>query len=580
MRNETLQSWILLVAAHTKPARIHWCEGSDAELAALSKQLQEHRELQPLNEQTYPGCYLHRDDTTHDTSLEQRRFVCTATRELAGPTNRWLNEPDAYRVVWPLFSNAMSGRTLYVVPYLLGPQRSKYAQVGVQLTDSPLLVLLLAALTRMGRVARQHLGSSSDFARGLHCLGGDPPGRRYLVQFPASQTSWCIGVPASEGAALLKSHVLGLSGALAPEEGYLAEHMAVARITRPSGARHYVAAAFPAGCGKTRLATLQPCFSGWEVELVADGLCWLRAGDDGRLWAMNPAAGIDGRIGDSDRRVDPATPAAFARDAILTNVAVRSDGSPWWEGSAEPPGEGLLDWRGNRWTRGAGTPAAHPDARFVTTGHHWSRLAGEFYSPLGVPLSALVFGGRRRDLAPLIFEATSWAHGVYAAATSRSEVCTGAVAAAGALRNDPMAMLPFCSYNVADYLEHWLRLGRQLHQPPRIFHANWFRRDAGGRLLWPGFGQNLRVLDWILARAERATDARLTPLGLLPNRLDTTGLDLHPDVLEQLLQVDVRGWLQETEASREFLERFGQRLPRALWREHHALVQRLRAATN
>lgn len=580
MKNDTLESWILLVAAHTKPSRIHWCEGGEAELTALRRQLEEDGTLQRLNEQTSPGCHLHRARPAQADLLEQRRFVCTPTPDTAGPTNRWLAEGEAYGVVWPLFARAMSGRTLYVVPYLLGSQRSKYAQVGIQLTDSPLLVLLLASMTRMGRVAREHLGSSSDFLRGLHCVGEAPPERAYLVQFPATQTSWSIGIDGSEGTALLKAHVLGLTGMLAPEEGYLAEHMAVARVTCPSGKRHYVAAALPGGCGKTRLATLRPCLPGWEVELVADGLCWLRVGDDGQLWAMNPAAGIDGRVGDSDRRVDPASAAALSRDSILINVAVRGDGSPWWEGCGEASGEDVLDWRGDAWQPGTGTRATHRGARFVTTGHHWSRLAGEFYSPQGVPLSALIFGGRRRTLTPLIFEARSWAHGVYMAATLRSEVCTGSSAAEGSLRNDPMAMLPFCSYNMADYLGHWLRLGQQLQRPPRIFHANWLRTDSGGRPLWPGFGQNLRLVDWSLARVERSVDARLTPIGLLPKQLDMTGLDLDPELLEQLLQVDVRGWLRETEASREFLERFGKRLPPALWREHHALVQRLHEAMN
>jgi phosphoenolpyruvate carboxykinase (GTP) len=432
----------------------------------------------------------------------------------------------------------------------------------------------------MGRVALEHLGSSSDFVRGLHCLAAREAECSYLVRFPATQTCWSIGTAYPKDATLFESHVLALAGSVAPEEGYLAEHMSVARVVNPDGVVRYVAAAFPSGCGKTCWATLLPSVSGWQVKLVADGACLLRVGEDGRLWALNPAAGIDGRVGEGSPSANPGNRAAQARDTIFINTALRSDGSPWWEGSGEPAGEGVLDWRGRAWRPGSVAPASHPNARFITAAQHFPDTSSLFYDPEGVPLSAILFGGRRRALVPLIFEATSWEHGVYVAATSRSEAVPGSARAAGMLYNDPMGMLPFVSYNMADYFGHWLRLGSQLSRPPQIFHVNWFRSDARGRLLWPGFGENIRVLDWLLERVERRIDARRTPIGLVPHALDTNGIDLDADTLDQLLQVDVRGWLQESEVSGEFLAQFGDCLPRALRREQQALVRRLLAATN
>ncbi|MEY4547348.1 MAG: hypothetical protein RL685_3543 [Pseudomonadota bacterium] len=569
----------MLVAAHTHPSRIHWCDGSDAELAELRASLQADGTLLRLNEDAYPGCFLHRT-LPKDAVPVEHRFVSTASQLDAGPTNQWLSEDDAYRLVWPLFAKAMSGRTLYVVPYLLASPRSKYAQVGVQLTDSPLVVLMMDKLTRMGRVALQHLGRSSDFVRGLHSLAAREAEHGYLVRFPATQTCWSIGTAYPKDATLFESHVLALAGSVAPEEGYLAEHMSVARVVNPDGVVRYVAAAFPSGCGKTRLATMLPSASGWQVKLVADGACLLRVGEDGRLWALNPAAGIDGRVGGGSLSASPGNRTSLARDTIFINTALRCDGSPWWEGSREPAGEGVLDWQGHAWRPGSDAPASHPNARFIMAAQHFPHTSGLFYDPEGVPLSAILFGGRRRALVPLIYEATSWEHGVYVAATSRSEVAPGSTRAAGALYNDPMGMLPFCSYNMADYFGHWLRLGSQLIRPPHIFHVNWFRSDERGRLLWPGFGENIRVLDWVLQRVERRIDARRTPIGCVPHALDTNGLDLDADTLDRLLQVDVRGWLQEAEVSGEFLAQFGDCLPRALQREQHALVRRLLAATN
>lgn len=580
MRNETLETWVLLATAHTTPARVHWCDGSEAELNELRDQLQAEGILQRLNERTHPGCFVHRSDPSDALRLEQRRFVCTPRRDDVGPTNQWLPEEEAYRSVWPLFAKAMSGRTLYVVPYLLGSPRSKFAQVGVQLTDSPWVVLLMHTLTRVGHVALEHLGRSSDFARGLHCLDSCRLERRFVVEFPATQTWWSIGTAHPESSTMLESHFLGLVGSLAPEEGYLGEHMAVARITDPAGLELCIGAAFPSGCGKTSFATLSPCLPGYRVEMVADGMALLRVGDDGRLWALNPAVGINGMIGDGQRREGLSGWAQRARNVIFTNVGLCSDGSPWWEGGGKPYRPEVRDWRGRAWTPGTHAAAAHPNARFIMAARDFPGLSTDFDAPDGVPLSAIFFGGRRSTLVPLIIEANSWEHGVYMAATSRSEVAPGLGEPSGVLRNDPMGMLPFCSYNMADRFRHWLGLGRQLRRRPRIFHVNWFRRDESGRLLWPGFGHNARVLDWALKRIQRSADAQSTPIGGIPRSLDMTGLSLGGDALERLLQVDVGGWLREAAANGIFLERFGKRLPPDLHREHRALLSRLQAATN
>jgi phosphoenolpyruvate carboxykinase (GTP) len=580
MRNEILEAWVARVAAYTCPARIHWCDGGEREFQWLIEQLVREGTLHRLNEDAHPGCFLHRSDPTDAVRTESCRFVVTHQREDAGPTNQWLSEDAAYRSVWPLFGKAMTGRTLFVVPYLLGSSHSKYAQVGVQLTDSPWVVLLMGTLTRMGRVALDYLGSSGDFARGLHSASDLSPERRFLVQFPATQTCWSVGTAYPESAALLKSHVLSLCGALAPEAGYLAEHMAAFRLIEPSGKSHYIAAAFPSGCGKTRLATLVPTLPGWKVELVADGTCMLRVGDDGRLWAMNAAWGIDGFVGDTTASMDPGTHALLARDTIFTNLALQRDGTLWWNGSEQEPREGMVDWRGQAWQRENGRRAAHANARFLTSAQHYSGIDGGFYDGRGVPLSAILFGGRRRALAPLVFEATSWEHAVYVGVTSRSEGAPCSGESAGSLRHDPMAMGPFCSYNMADYFAHWLRLGRQLRRPPRIFHVNWFRADQGGELLWPGFGENIRVLDWVVGRLERRAEARLTPIGFVPQALDTAGLDLDAERWDQLTHVDIPGWQREADASGEFLAAFGSRLPSALRREHKEFLRRLRAASN
>jgi phosphoenolpyruvate carboxykinase (GTP) len=580
MRNETLETWILLATAHTAPARIHWCDGSEAELKELREQLQAEGILQRLNERTHPGCFVYRSDPSDALRLDHRRFVCTPHRDDVGPTNQWLPEEEAYRSVWPLFAKAMSGRTLYVVPYLLGSPGSKNAQVGVQLTDSPWVVLLMHTLTRVGRVALEHLGRSGEFARGLHCLDHCRPERRFVVEFPATQTWWSIGTAHPESSTMLKSHVLGLVGSLAPEEGYLAEHMSVARITDPAGLEQYVAAAFPSGCGKTTFATMSPSLPGYRVEMVADGLALLRVGEDGRLWACNPAAGIDGMIGGTQRRADPSGWAQRARNVIFTNVGLCSDGSPWWESGGKPYRQEVRDWRGRAWRPGTDAPAAHPNARFIMAARDFPGLSSDFDAPSGVPLSAIFFGGRRSTLVPLIVEANSWEHGVYLAATSRSEAAPGSSESRGVLRNDPMGMLPFCSHNMADHFRHWLSLGRQLRRRPRMFHVNWFRRDESGRLLWPGFGQNLRVVDWALKRIQRSADARSTPIGWIPRSLDVSGLRLGADALDPLLQVDVGGWLGEAEDNGVFLARFGKRLPPDLHSEHRALIARLRAATN
>ncbi len=416
MHNESLQAWILLVASHTGPARVHWCDGSERESEELRREMVADGILTPLNPSKYPNSFLHRSDPTDVLPMEHRRFVCVPREEDVGPTNQWLPEDEVYRIVWPLFARAMKGRTLYVAPYLLGPPGSKYAQVGVQLTDSPLAVLRLGLLTRMGRAALEHLGRSGDFVRGLHCRAEQRPEQRFIVHFPLTQTCWSVGSDQIDSSVMgHKWHALNMAGAQAPEEGYLAEHMSVARLTTPGGVRHHLAAAFPSGSGKTQLATLASTLPGWRVELVADGMCFLRVGDDGRLWALNPASGIDGSPAQGNGAMPPR------RDVIFSDVALQQDGTPWWEGCGRPARPNMVTWQGMLWQRGAQEPAAHRRARFTIMADRCPGVSPAFRDPEGVQISAILFGGRRSTVAPLVFEATSWEHGVYVGATSRSE---------------------------------------------------------------------------------------------------------------------------------------------------------------
>ena len=582
MANEKLTAWVRSVADYVKPDAIRWCDGSALEARSLEDRMVADGTLIRLNEATFPRSFLHRSHPSDVARTEHLTFICSNRKDDAGPTNNWMAPEEAERKVWPLFASAMKGRTLYVVPYVMGPVGSKYSRVGVQLTDSSYVVASLRLMTRMGEAALAQLGSASSFVRGVHSLGDLSPERRFVCHFPQTRTIWSIGSGYGGNALLSKKcHALRIASAEARDAGWMAEHMMIVGITNPAGVKHYIAAAFPSACGKTNLAMLVPSLPGWKVETVGDDICWMHVGDDGRLWAINPEAGFFGVAPGTSARTNPNALAALVGDAIFTNVALRADGTPWWDGLAPlREGETLTDWRGRAWQQGASEAAAHPNSRFTVAARQCPTVGPSLDDPQGVPISAIVFGGRRARLTPLVYEARDWAHGVYVGATLVSETTAAATAAIGVPRNDPMAMIPFCGLNMADYFGHWLSMGKRLVRAPRIFHVNWFRTDDEGKFLWPGFGENIRVLKWILERVEGAGGARLSPIGNVPARdsIDLEGLDIGPERFEQLVAVDPQEWVAEAARNGTFLERFGDRLPQPLRREHEALLRRLRIA--
>ncbi len=584
MMNKELTAWVNEVAAYTKPDGIRWCDGSKLEAVSLEDRMIASGTLVRLNEQKLPHSFLHRSDSTDVARTEHLTFICSKDKDDAGPTNNWMNPEDATTAVWPLFAGAMKGRTMYVVPYLMGPPGSRPSRVGVQLTDSPYVVASLRIMTRMGEVALRQLGANGRFVKGIHSLGDLSPTRRFMCHFPQTRTIWSIGSGYGGNALLSKKcHALRIASVEARDEGWMAEHMMIVGITNPKGIKHYIAAAFPSACGKTNLAMLVPSLPGWKVETVGDDICWMHLGDDGRLWAINPEAGFFGVAPGTSTKTNPNAIAALSHDVIFTNVALREDGTPWWEG-LDPlkDGETVTDWRGKSWTKGDADPAAHPNSRFTVSARQCPSVGASFDETRGVPISAILFGGRRARLTPLVYEARNWAHGVYVGATLVSETPAAATGAVGVQRNDPMAMLPFCGFNMGDYFGHWLSMGKRLVHPPRIFHVNWFRTGDDGKPLWPGFGENIRVLKWILERVDGAQGARATAIGSVPTRdsFDLGGLDLSPERFDHLVAVDPRGWMAEAERNGAFLDKFADRLPDSLRREHRSLIERLRTAVS
>jgi phosphoenolpyruvate carboxykinase (GTP) len=574
-----IDAWVTEVARHTQPARIHWCTGSVHELAELRHAMVADGTLIPLSHPKYPASYLHRSDASDVARTEHLTFICTDAPHRVGPNNNWMSLKQAHGGVWPLFAQVMRDRTLYVVPYLMGPEGSPHSRVGVQITDSPYVVASLRIMTRMGDVAWRNLGSPDALVRGVHSLGDLSPDRRFIVHFPATRTIWSIGSGYGGNALLSKKcHALRIASVQGRDEGWLAEHMLIVGLTSPAGRTHYIAAAFPSACGKTNLAMMVPALPGWKVETIGDDIAWLHVGNDGQLWAINPEAGFFGVAPGTNRATNPNAVGALTHDVIFTNVALRNDGSPWWEGYSDlPANEVIEDWRGDKWRIGAKEPAAHPNARFTVALPQCPSVGHSFNDPRGVPISAIVFGGRRAHLTPLVYEATSWQHGVYIGATMVSETTAAATGEVGVPRHDPMAMLPFCGYNMAEYFAHWLNVGRRLSRPPKIFHVNWFRKGTDGRYLWPGYGNNIRVLAWMLARVEGHGKARLSPLGFMPtpDALSTDGLELSSTQLSELFAIEPDAWIEETQDVWSFLARFGATLPAAIHKEHGALVERL-----
>jgi phosphoenolpyruvate carboxykinase (GTP) len=571
--------WVDAVSRLTQPEKVHWCEGSEAEVRELTAQLTRKGELTPLNAKEFPGCHLARSNPSDVARVEHLTFICTRSKEDAGPNNNWMDPAEARAKMSGLFAGCMRGRTLYVVPYCMGPIDSPYARCGVEITDSAYVVLNMAIMTRMGRPALERIARDRTFVRGLHSTGELDPNRRFIMHYPEDLSIESFG-SGYGGNALLgkKCHALRIASWQARTEGWLAEHMLIVGLTNPKGEKHYIAAAFPSACGKTNLAMLIPPGSmpGWKVETVGDDIAWLHPGPDGRLWAINPEAGYFGVVPGTNRDTNKNAFDMIKHNTLFTNVALTADKEPWWEGRKKL--EPVVDWQGRPYDPKNG-PAAHPNSRFTVSAKNNPIYSTHAEDAQGVPLSAIVFGGRRREVAPLVYEARDWKHGVLVGASVASETTAAAVGQAGVVRRDPMAMLPFCGYNYGDYWSHWLDVGAKLKNPPRVFHVNWFRRDAEGKFLWPGYGDNLRVLAWMLDRFAGTAGAQSSPIGNLPRPqdLNTSGLGISPEALSALLTVDPTLWKKETGDIRAYLEQFGSRLPAALLAELKATEAALSA---
>lgn len=574
-----LEQWVNDVAKMTRPQKVVWCDGSAAEYEGLIERMLDDGTLMRLNQEAYPDCYLHRSHPSDVARTEHLTFICSPERDDAGPTNNWMPPKEARDKVGKLFEGSMQSRTMYVVPYIMGPVESPYSKVGVEITDSPYVAASMRIMTRMGKVALDRLGASDDFVPGLHSVGDLSPERRFILHFPEERLIWSIG-SGYGGNALLgkKCFALRIASIMGRDQGWMAEHMLILGLEDPTGEVTYMAAAFPSACGKTNLAMLVSPLEhlGYKVWTVGEDITWMQQGPDGRLWAINPEAGFFGVAPGTSLKTNPNMMGAIRQNSIFTNVAVTPHGEPWWEGMDGPVPPQLTDWRGNPWAPGK-EKAAHPNSRFTTPAHQCPSISSHWEDSQGVPISAIIFGGRRARVAPLVYQSFNWQHGVFMGASMASETTAAATGAVGVVRHDPMAMLPFCGYNMADYFGHWLEVGRSTSQPPKIFQVNWFRTDAQGNFLWPGFGQNVRVLKWILERVRGGGKAVETPVGWIPtpDGIECDGLDLPTSTLEELLQIDRADWENEVASQREFFAQFGSRLPREIQAEHEALQQRL-----
>lgn len=577
--NAKLQRWVDECIRLTQPDKVHWCDGSEEEYEKMLPEMLQKGILTELNQKEYPGCYLHRTHPNDVARVENLTFICTSKKSDAGPTNNWMSPADAKAKVGEMFKGCMKGRTMYVIPYIMGPAGSPLSKIGVEISDSLYVVANMRIMTRMGQVALDQLGEDGDFVPGLHSTGELDPNRRFILHFPEENLIWSYG-SGYGGNVLLgkKCFSLRIASYMARQEGWMAEHMLILELEDPTGNLTWMAAAFPSACGKTNLAMLVSPLEkeGYRVRTVGDDIAWLRIGEDGRLWAINPEAGFFGVLPGTSMETNANALITAKSNSIYTNVAVSDNGMPWWEGMGVEPPPILTDWLGNRpWT--GEKPAAHPNSRFTAPARQCPCISPRWEDPMGVPISAIIFGGRRAKLTPLVYQANSWNHGVFIGATMASETTSAAMGKSGVLRRDPMAMLPFCGYNMGQYFAHWIKMGAKASNPPAIFHVNWFRQDENGKFIWPGFGENIRPLIWMLDRINGKAKGRETPIGTVPtpDSLHMEGLNISNETLEQLLSINTEDWKAEADSIEKHFQTFGDDLPPELSEELLALKKRL-----